>query len=61
MIGKIARWNGVSGRVYSIVGSTNLLDRWFQLATNLPPSGVWTDTEHSSDALINYRIGVEKP
>jgi hypothetical protein len=59
-IGKILRWDAVADRAYSIDGSTNLPQGWFSLATNLPPSGVWTDTVHGADHLINYRLGVQK-
>lgn len=61
MVGKVLRWNGVAGRVYAIDGSTNLMTSWFSLATDLPPTGVWTDTTHGADNFINYRLGVQKP
>ena len=59
-LGKLLRWNAVTDRVYSIDGSTNLIEPWFELATDLPPVGVWTDTTHGADQLINYRLGVQK-
>ncbi len=61
MIGKVLRWSAVSGRVYAIDGATNLTQGWFGLATNLPPSGVWTDTTHGADGTIHYRLEVRKP
>lgn len=61
MIGKVLRWNAVSGRVYSVDGNTNLPEGWFELATNLPPAGVWTDTTHGAGGGVNYRLGVERP
>ena len=60
MIGKVLRWDAVTARRYSIDGSTNLPESWFELATNLPPTGVWTDTVHGGDGMINYRLGVRK-
>ncbi len=59
--GKVLRWNAVSGRVYAVDGSTNLPAGWFALATNLPPTGVWTDAAHGAEGIIQYRLGVEKP
>ncbi len=58
--GKVLRWNAVSGRVYSIDGSSALPAGWFGLASNLPPTGVWTDTTHGAERLIHYRLGVKK-
>ncbi len=60
MLGKVLRWTAASGRVYSIDGSTDLPAGWFGLASNLPPVGVWTDTVHGADRVIDYRLGVEK-
>lgn len=58
MVGKILRWDAVTGRAYAIDGSTNLTANWFELATNLPPNGVWTDQVHGADRGMNYRLGV---
>jgi len=44
----------------AVDGSTHLPQGWFGLVTNLPPSGVWTDTTHGADQLINYRLGVQR-
>ncbi|HBA85545.1 MAG TPA: hypothetical protein DCZ95_15785 [Verrucomicrobia bacterium] len=61
--GFVLRWNGVSGRLYSIDGNTNSLitGHWSLITNNLPPNGVWTDATHGADGMIHYRLGVQKP
>ena len=56
-------WNAVTNRVYEIEANTNMLmtDNWLLITNDLPPSGVWTDTEHGAFGMINYRLGVQKP
>ena len=60
-LGKILRWNGVDGRLYSVEATTNLLGTWTRLAADLPPTGVWTDTVHNLDERVYYRLSVRKP
>ncbi len=60
-LGRVLRWNAVSGRVYSVDGANDLSQGWLGLATNLPPVGAWTDTTHGADRVINYRMEVSKP
>jgi peptidoglycan/xylan/chitin deacetylase (PgdA/CDA1 family) len=58
--GRIIRWNGAEDRVYSVEASSDLRAPWSELAANLPPSGMWTDTMHAADQQIFYRLGVKK-
>ena len=59
----IVTWNAITGRVYSVEANTNSLvtSHWSLVTNGLPATGVWTDTMHGADDLINYRLGVEKP
>mgnify|MGYP001766533135 CR=1 FL=1 len=57
----VVTWDAVTDRTYSVEGNTNLSQDWLKLATNLPPIGVWTDTVHGGEQMINYRLGVTKP
>jgi hypothetical protein len=59
--GKRLRWFGTTGRIYTVQGSTNLTTPWFDLATNLPPDGVWTDTSISTNDTGYYRLKVQLP
>ena len=59
--GRMLRWTGVTGRVYSVEGRTNLLVNWTKLAADLPPAGAWTDTVHALDQQMYYRLGVRLP
>ena len=58
--GAILQWPGVSGRVYNVEWSTNLLNGFQILETNL----LWnqstiTDTLHQVEERLFYRIQVE--
>ncbi|NOU36150.1 MAG: hypothetical protein HOO88_05230 [Kiritimatiellaceae bacterium] len=56
----ILRWNATSGRVYSVYFSTNLLNGFQPLETNIPwTAGAFTDTVHKVDGQGFYKIGVE--
>lgn len=55
----ILRWNATSGRVYSVYYSTNLLNGFQPLQTNIT-AGVYTDLVHSAGQGF-YRIEVKKP
>jgi len=58
--GNELQWPGVSGRVYSVYFSTNLLNGFQPLATNIPwTAGAFTDTVHSAQGQGFYKIGVE--
>ena len=53
-------WTSVSGRVYSVYFSTNLLDGFQSLETNIPWSaGFFSDTNHTENDQMFYKIGVE--
>jgi len=59
-LGKILRWNAVSGCVYGVEAATNLLSGWQELTNNLAaPINSWTDTAGSVNG--QYRIRVQKP
>jgi len=56
--GFIVQWNASSGRVYSVLGSTNLSDSFQPLETNiLWPQSSWTDTVKRSESF--YQVDVE--
>jgi hypothetical protein len=58
--GQTLRWNATSGRVYSVYYSTNLLNGFEPLATNIPwTAGAFTDTVRSAQGQVFYKIGVE--
>jgi hypothetical protein len=56
----IIQWPSVSGRVYSVWWSTNLLENFQPLETNIPwtAGGAFTDSFHSADGLMFYKIDV---
>ncbi len=54
---KVLQWIAVSGRVYSIDWSTNLISGFQTLETNLT-GGVFTDSVHRTEHKIFYRIQV---
>lgn len=51
-------WNTASGRIYSVYWSSNLLDGFSILQSNLT-SGVYTDSTHSAAAQGFYKLEVE--
>jgi hypothetical protein len=54
------RWNATSGRVYSIYGTTNLLNGFQPLETNIAwPQNSWTDAVHGAQGGGFYRIKVQ--
>lgn len=56
--GFVVRWNATSGRVYSVQGSTDLLDGFQPLETNiLWPQASWTDNVPRVESF--YRIDVQ--
>jgi hypothetical protein len=56
----VLRWNAASGRVYSVYYSTNLLNGFQPLATNIPwTAGAFTDTVHNAQSQGYYKIDVE--
>ena len=57
-LGKIIRWNAVSGRVYAIEASTNLATGWQELTNHLAaPINSWTDTVASESRQYRLRAG----
>ncbi len=55
------RWNATSGRVYAVYYSTNLLEGFQPLETNIPwTAGCFTDSVHNAGQRF-YRIEVRKP
>jgi len=53
-------WDGVSGRVYTIYWSSNLLDGFQSLESNVPwTSDTFTDTQHQSDISGFYKLDVQ--
>jgi hypothetical protein len=58
--GNILQWNATSGRVYSIYWSTNLLNGFQPLETNLVwPQNSWTNSVHGAQADGFYKIKVQ--
>ncbi len=56
----VITWNGVSGRVYSVYWSSNLLDGFVLLSNNVPWTGsVFTDETHNAESKGFYKIEVE--
>jgi len=56
----ILHWQNVSGRVYSVWWSSNLLDGFQALESNIPWTAVpYTDTNHNEDVQGFYKIEVE--
>jgi hypothetical protein len=56
--GFVVQWNGASGRVYSVWGTTNLSGGFLPLETNiLWPQNRWTDTVDRAGGY--YRVDVE--
>lgn len=51
-------WTAASGRVYSVYWSSNLLDGFSILQSNLT-SGAYTDSTHSAESQGFYRLEVE--
>jgi len=58
--GAILQWTAAVGRLYAVQGCTPFTTAWIDLATNLPPNGIWTDAVHGAEALMFYRMGVRK-
>ena len=53
-------WNAVSGRVYSVYFSTNLMNSFQPLATNIPwTAGVFTDTVYNAQRQLFYKVNVQ--
>jgi len=58
--GPVLGWNSISGRVYSIYCTSNLLDNFQPLETNIFfPQSSYTDTVHEIKHF--YKIDVELP
>ena len=54
------QWSAVSGRVYSVYWTTNLLNSFQPLETNIAwPQSSWTDVIHEAQAGGFYRIKVQ--
>ncbi|MDH3345957.1 MAG: hypothetical protein OEL75_02110, partial [Kiritimatiellaceae bacterium] len=51
-------WDAISGRVYSVYWSSNLLSEFSTLQSNLT-SGGYTDVSHSAEAQGFYQVEVE--
>ena len=58
--GSILQWDAASGRVYSVHYSTNLLERFLPLETNIPWTvEAFTDDVHNANGQMFYRLDVE--
>jgi hypothetical protein len=56
----VFQWNAVSGRVYSVYGTTNLMESFNLWATNIVhPQNTFTDSVHSAGDSAFYKIEVE--
>lgn len=57
--GNELQWQGVSGRVYAVYYSTNLIFGFQPLETNIPWSvGCFTDTVHNANGQLFYKLDV---
>jgi hypothetical protein len=62
--GRVVSWDSTAGRLYDLSCATGLAGAFSPVATNLPatpPQNVYTDTTHSAEQRIYYRIGVREP
>ena len=61
VIGNVLQWNAVSGRVYRVYWSTNLLEGvgGFELLQDGLVTGVFTNELHPHEERVFYRLGVE--
>jgi hypothetical protein len=58
--GPVIYWNGMTGRIYSIYWSTNLMGEFSPLFTNIPgPQGAYTDALHKTEPRGFYKIDVQ--
>lgn len=60
----VIAWPSASNRVYGVFWGTNLESGLSPLATNLPatyPENTYTDSTHSTEPMLLYRIRVSKP
>lgn len=58
--GRAPRWNAVSGRVYSVYWTSNLLNAFQSLETNVPWTGtVFTDAVHGTGNENFYKVKVK--
>jgi uncharacterized repeat protein (TIGR03803 family) len=56
------QWQSVSGRVYSVYWTTNLMNSFQSLETNIVwPQSSWTDLVHGAQEVGFYRIKVRLP
>lgn len=56
----VISWTAVSGRVYSVRGTTNLLNSFQTLETNiLWPQSSWTDIVHNTEGSSFYKVDVQ--
>ncbi len=60
-LSSVLSWNSLSGRVYTVYWTSNLLNGFFQtLKTNLPwTPAIFTDSTHSAEENGFYKIEVE--
>jgi hypothetical protein len=59
IFGNELQWQGVSGRVYAVYYSTNLMNGFQPLETNIPWSaGCFTDIVHHADGQLFYKLDV---
>ncbi len=53
-------WNATSGRVYSVYFSTNLMNGFQPLETNIPwTAGAFTDSVHNAQRQLFYKVDVQ--
>jgi len=58
--GNKLQWQSISGRVYSVYFSTNLLTGFQPLESNIPwPTGSFTDAVHSAQGQMFYKVEVQ--
>lgn len=57
--GRTLAWPTVTGRIYSVNWSSNLLDSAFTDLTTNNTTGIYTDTTHTVEQRGFYRIGVQ--
>ncbi|MCX7009602.1 MAG: formylglycine-generating enzyme family protein [Kiritimatiellaeota bacterium] len=60
--GFVILWSSVSNRTYNVLFSTNLIEGFSVMETNLPaspPVNVYTDSVHKTAPMIFYKVGVQ--
>jgi len=59
--GYVISWNSVSGRVYNVHWSTNLMSGFDSFNVEIyPPQNTYTDTLHNAESEVFYKLDVQQ-